>query len=303
MTSQPIDREGEGRVIPREERAPSRGGSEATKAAEVIIVAFGGGTDSTAMLIEMVDRGERAPHAILFADTDGEHPHTYAHILAFSAWLAARGYPPITVVRVPNQTLEQMCLRLKVLPAIAYGWKTCSQRFKVEPQEKWANNDATCKAEWSAGRLVTRLIGYEYGEERRVRPADKKYINRYPLIEWKMDREACRETIRAAGLKLPGKSSCFFCPNMTKGEIRALVQTYPALADRAMAMEANAENLTHVKGLGRRFSWRDLIENRQTGPELPMDMPCECYDGAAEAEGFVAAEGQGRRAHSPKYAP
>jgi hypothetical protein len=250
----------------------------------VTLVAFGGGTDSTAMLVEMVNRGETAPHAILFADTAGEHPHTYAHIETFSRWLADRGYPEITmlrrntVVKIDGQsrTLEQDCLARNALPSIAYGLKTCSQKFKVQPQEKWANNDPACKAEWKAGRLVQRLIGFEYGEEYRVRPPDAKYMNRYPLIEWELDRDACREIILAAGLRLPGKSACFFCPNTRASEIGALRETYPDLLERALAIEANAE-LTHIKGLGRTFSWRDWANQI----DLPMDMPCECYDGAA----------------------
>lgn len=242
----------------------------------VSLVAFGGGTDSTAMLIEMVRRGEPRPHAILFADTGGEHPHTYTHIETFSRWLTERQYPEITVLRAPNETLEANCLRRHALPSIAYGRKTCSQRFKVEPQEKWANNDPKCKAEWKAGRLVQKVIGYEWGEEYRVREADAKYTNRYPLIEWEMDRDACKDVMRAAGVKLPGKSACFFCPNSKASEIGALRETYPDLFDRALAMEANAE-LTHIKGLGRTYSWRDWANQI----DLPMDMPCDCYDGAA----------------------
>jgi len=42
------------------------------------VVSFGGGTNSTAMLVGMWERGER-PDAILFADTGGEKPHTYQH--------------------------------------------------------------------------------------------------------------------------------------------------------------------------------------------------------------------------------
>lgn len=246
----------------------------------VSIVAFGGGTDSTAMLVEMINRGESAPHAILIGDTRGEHPHTYRHIWEFSRWLLDHGYPAIQIVSAGS--LEATCLRLGVLPAIVYGWKTCSQRFKVEPQEKWANNNPVCRLTWDRGELVTRLIGYEYGEERRRRPPDNKYVNRYPLIEWEMDRDACKDVIRAAGIRLPGKSSCFFCPNMRKPEIKALADTYPHLAARAIAMEDHAAaKSTHVVGLGRRFSWRDYIDGLPTSPELPMDMPCECYDGAA----------------------
>ena len=245
----------------------------------ISLVAFGGGTDSTAMLIEMVKRGEPRPHAILFADTGGEHPHTYRHVETFSAWLHDRQYPEITVVRCTDkggETLERKCLRLKALPPIAYGFKTCSQKFKLEPQEKWANKDYQCVAAWARGELVQRIIGFEYGEERRVKDPDKKYTNRYPLIEWEIDRDNCKRIILGAGLRLPGKSSCFFCPNMRVGEIRALRETYPNLFSRALAMEDNAE-LTHIAGLGRNFSWRDFANQI----DLPMDMPCDCYDGAA----------------------
>jgi hypothetical protein len=247
----------------------------------VAIVSFGGGTDSTGMLVEMVRRGEPPPHAILFADTGGEHPHTYAHIATFSTWLAKHGYPAITTVAAAGETLEANCLRRHALPSIAYGFKTCSQRWKLEPQEKWANNDPACRAAWDADCLVTRIIGFEYGEERRRHPADRWYANRYPLIEWQMDRDDCKNAIERAGLKLPGKSACFFCPSSRKVDVRSLQDTYPDLLERALAMEANAD-LTNARGLGRRWAWADLIAHRDASPELPMDMPCDCYDGAAE---------------------
>lgn len=249
----------------------------------VSVAAFGGGTDSTAMLIEMVNRGEPAPHAILFADTGGEHPHTYTHIKAFSQWLMEREYPAITVIRKggDGRTLEEDCLARRALPSVAYGFKTCSQKFKVQPQDRWGNNDPICKTEWAAGRKVVRLVGFEYGEERRMRDDPSgKYINRYPLIEWEMDRDDCKRVILEAGLKLPGKSACFFCPNSKKSDIKALADTYPDLLQRALTIEANAE-LSMVRGLGRNFAWADFIANREVSPELPMDMPCDCYDGAA----------------------
>ena len=62
------------------------------------IVSYGGGTNSTAMLIEMV-RLEEQCDAIVFADTGGERPETYAHVAEFSAWLQERGYPAITTVQ------------------------------------------------------------------------------------------------------------------------------------------------------------------------------------------------------------
>lgn len=275
---------------PHQARRSEEEEGEAVVSENVTLVSYGGGTNSTAMLCGMVERGEPAPHAILFADTGagenrpGEKPHTYRYVRMFSGWLVSRGYPPITTIRKGgrDETLEEKCLRLKVLPSVAYGWKTCSHAFKIEPQEKWANNDPACRAAWVAGDQVIKLIGYHADEPHRAKPyCDTKYVNRYPLIEWRWGQEKCQEAIGRAGLTLPGKSACFFCPNSTKAEIQQLSEQYPPLAQRALEMEANAD-LTVVKGLGRRFSWADLLRQGEMFSMPPMaeaQMPCGCIDG------------------------
>jgi hypothetical protein len=248
---------------------------------EFVFVAYGGGTNSTAMLIEMVKRGERVDVSC-FADTGGERPETYTFVQTFSDWLVANGYPPITIVRAPTTTLEADCLRRKALPSVAYGWKTCSQRFKTQPQDKYLNSLDAAKAIWAAGGKVTKLIGYDADEPQRAKPySDDKFTVRYPLIEWDMGRDECIETIRAEGLPLPGKSACFFCPNSTPEEVLELDRTHPALLQRALHIEENAD-LQTIAGLGRRWSWSDLI--RQGRAQIPIfpeqEMPCGCYDGS-----------------------
>jgi hypothetical protein len=49
------------------------------------VVSFGAGTNSTAILQGMLERGEK-PDAILFADTGGEKPGTYRHLLRMQIW-------------------------------------------------------------------------------------------------------------------------------------------------------------------------------------------------------------------------
>lgn len=249
------------------------------------IVSYGAGTNSTAMLIEMVGRGEKVD-LIIFADTGGELDATYQYVELFSEWLVNRGYPEITRVRKggSDETLEQVCLRLKQLPSVAYGFKTCSQRFKIEPQNTFINNWPPAVAAWAAGDKVIKCIGYDADEPQRATHAidkfgdDKKYTLRFPLVDWDMGRDECVESIRRAGLPLPGKSSCFFCPNRRPHEILALPEE---LKVRAIEMEANAE-LTTISGLGRRWSWTDLIRSDRAQLKLfdsPKEMPCGCYDG------------------------
>lgn len=246
-----------------------------------IMVSYGAGTNSTAMLVEMVRRGEHVD-VITFADTGGERPETYEYVDIFSAWLVAHGMPAITVVTKGGrvETLEENCIRMKMLPSVAYGFKSCSQKYKVEPQEKFANNWEPSKKAWAAGLKVVKCIGYDAGEPQRAAKfvESTKYLWRYPLIEWDMGRDECIESIRDAGLPLPGKSSCFFCPNSKIPEILALP---PELKLRAIEMEANAD-LTSIAGLGRRWRWADLLRSHDEQMDMfnqPVDMPCGCYDG------------------------
>jgi hypothetical protein len=261
----------------------------------VISVSYGAGLNSTAMLVGLKARGV-IPDLITFADTGGERPETYAAIERMQRWLAGNSMPPIIIVRKVDfrgdvLTLERDCLNKAMLPSLAYGWKTCSQKYKIQPQDKYLNNHPMAKATWAAGGKVQKLIGYDAGEERRAKfDEDAKYVFRYPLIEWNWGRGECVAEVGAAGLGYDWpKSACFFCPSSTKDEIKALP---PELRDRALAIEDAARpNLTNVAGLGRRFNWRDFLEGK-TPPakdqgdscQYELDLPCGCYDGGSAEE-------------------
>ena len=86
------------------------------------VVAYGGGADSTAMLIECYNRGIQID-LILFADTGGEKPHTYEYIKTFNEWLKSHDMPEVTTVK-PTKSLESDCLERNSLPSLAFGFKT-----------------------------------------------------------------------------------------------------------------------------------------------------------------------------------
>ena len=166
--------------------------------------------------------------------------------------------------------MEDECLKSGTLPSIAYGFKRCSLKHKIGPQEKFCNNYPPCREVWNSGKKVVKFIGYDAGEHYRSDKvllrdlADPKYSKRYPLMEWGWDREACVRTIEAAGLPQPGKSSCFFCPSMKAEEIVDLRERYPDLFRRALALEDNARaNLKTVRGLGRNYSWKERFGKEQ----------------------------------------
>ena len=259
------------------------------------VVGYGGGTDSTAMLIGLW-RHHVPVDLILFADPGAEQPHTYAYLDTMSRWLEDHGMPPITRVWYTENngqrlTLEQECLRSGTLPSIAYGYKKCSLKHKVAPQEKFCRHYQPCIDAWAKGEKVIKFIGYDAGEEQRMNKAlvhdlqDKKYRKEYPLMEWGWSRNDCIQAIQNAGLPLPGKSSCFFCPSMKQWEIRTLYHRYPDLLRRALAIEDAAKpNLTSVRGLGRNWAWRDFIRADENQIVIPgafsnENLPCSCCMG------------------------
>jgi len=252
----------------------------------MIVVSNGLGTNSTALLVGLKERGIN-PDLILFADTGGEKPHTYNHLNIMQGWLKSVDFPQITVVKKVDKngdilTLEDNCLQKNMLPSIAYGFKTCSQKYKIAPQDKFMNNYGPAKELWESGGKVTKLIGFDADEPQRAEKdySCNKYNYKHPLIEWNWGRDECKAAIERAGLPQAGKSSCFFCPNSKPSEIKELNAVYPELMDRCIKMERNAE-LTTIKGLGRgNYSWENLVRTNDMFPYPEPEMPCGCYDGA-----------------------
>jgi len=244
-----------------------------------IVVSFGGGSNSAAVLINMV-KHQIIPDEILFSDTGGEHPHTYQFIDVFNQWLISKNFPSIKILKYTNKngdvlTLEQDCINNNTIPPIAFGWKTCSQKFKIQPIEKYL------KAKYP-NEKIQMWVGFDSGEERRIKAnPNENFENYYPLIEWGWNREKCIEVIDKAGLPKAGKSSCFFCPNMKLNEILSLPKD---LQDRCISMEKNATKLAELKGLGRNKSWTDIINGDRNQMKIEWveedwhPISCECIE-------------------------
>jgi len=260
-------------------------GKEGEMGDKVRLVAYGGGVNSTAMVVELVRRGEM-PTAVLFSDTGGEKPATYEYMALFNDWLKRNAAQELIVLKKGGrqETLEENLLRAKSLPSLAYGFHRCAQEFKIQPMDKWRNNFPPARELFARGEKIEKCIGYDAGEAHRAKRAneqnDPKEIRRYPLIEWDMGRSECIAAITAAGLPPPPKSSCFFCPASKPSEVLKLAADHPDLFARAVAIERNAE--THsVAGLGRNFSWESLVRADAAQLKLFNHAPaiaCACLD-------------------------
>lgn len=282
------------------------------------VLNYGLGTNSTALAIEATRRGIIFD-LVVAADTGDERQHSYRYSKLFSKWLVRGGQPPITWVKWIRKDgsfvpLSQFSLRTRTLPSKAYGLSGCTSKWKQQPIDGYLRHNAQAVKAHQAGELIERWIGYDADEpERSVRMLDKDpqpvrqktrkivkpdgTIERIkevikipwwkwmcPLVDWDMGREECIESIKAAGLPLPGKSSCVMCPSTKKHEILTMAREEPEEMAKALLVEDTARasgELRTVKGLGRSFSWREFLEGsgEAIAAREVVEQECGCFDG------------------------
>src|SRR5262249_40214796 len=129
------------------------------------------------------------PDLILFADTGGEKPETYAYLRVIRPFLTRVGFPDVTVVRYrPKRavyhTLEVQCLHTGTLPSLAYGGTSCSLKMKREPQDRSTLHVSPEPQVRQRGGRVVRALGYDAGERRRVVKALGLDASEGPRVRW-----------------------------------------------------------------------------------------------------------------------
>lgn len=249
-----------------------------------IVVAYGGGTNSTAMLCGFRERGIQ-PSLVLFADTGAEQPHTYKHVEYMRGIVREWFGLEMQIVRHWRrgvfEGLEGELVRLGNLPSLAYGMKSCSMKYKQEPQHRatllWMKENGA--------ERVRRAIGFDANEAHRIKPSVQPWAeNWFPLVEWGWRREECLAAICRAGLPRPGKSSCYFCPAMKPSEVLNLKDQHPDLYAKAVSIERAAQSHNRKRiGLGGENNlWEDWGSQDNAQIKLldlqPMHTPCHCTD-------------------------
>ncbi len=259
---------------------------------------FGGGVQSVAVLV-LQAQGRVAPYdAFVFANVgeDSENPATLRYLReVIKPFAQAHGIPLVeTQKRLRDgslDTLWRMCFRTRrsiPVPARmggngAPGNRSCTANFKIEVVDRWIRVQQYPRAviglgitvdeyhrardqQWHAG-YGTRRFGFLKRRE-------------YPLITLRMSRADCKRVIAGAGLPIPPRSACFFCPYQKPSEWVAMRRDQPALFARAVALEKHLNAKRGLLGRDRVFFHPALVPLDQavgTQPLLPgfeMDM-CE----------------------------
>lgn len=189
-------------------------------------LSFGGGVNSVAMLLMLLDQGEK--FEAIFVDHGTDYPETYEYLKMFQDWLENQGQTRITVLKPAVEGYENLYdyyFRWKMAPSMHK--RICTDKFKVRVVQEYV--DTPC----------FMLLGIDAGEKSsRMKISTNKGIeNRWPLVEAGIDRPGCKEIIAAHGLPIPIKSGCFICPFQGPGQWRRLRMEHPELFCKAEKLE------------------------------------------------------------------
>ncbi|MGW0012560.1 phosphoadenosine phosphosulfate reductase [Streptomyces tendae] len=186
-------------------------------------ISFGGGVQSTALLVLAAQRRIDFP-LFLMANVgdDSENPATIRYVDEYARPFAAEhGIDLVVLDRVKRDgTVETLMGRLtregtRSLPIPvrmsngAPGTRSCTADFKIKVIAKeLKRRGATVENPATIGIGIS-VDEIHRANNRRTEPHEQIV---YPLLDLGLRRIDCARVIREAGLPVPPKSSCWFCP-------------------------------------------------------------------------------------------
>lgn len=207
---------------------------------------FGGGVQSMAALV-LAAQGRIPYRKFLFSNVgdDSEYPATMRYLREIATpYAEAHGLEIVELVKRrrdgSTETLWEKLHRTERSLDIpvrmsngAPGNRACTADYKIKVIAKEMRRLGATKA--APGQVG---IGISLDEWQRMKPSAIEHItNDYPLVEMRIDREGCKRIIREAGLPVPPKSSCFFCPFHTIKAWQELYDKEPELFAKSVQLE------------------------------------------------------------------
>jgi len=211
------------------------------------IISYGGGVQSTALVVLAMQRGWRIDEIVHVDLLDAESPATREYVKYFAGWLREAHQRDITILQ--RDLYGDMLANPAFTPA---PWRArdgsfmlrrqCTRQYKVEPIRRYLYDKY-------AREKIHLMLGISVDEFHRMRDSGFKRIeNVYPLVDERLTRNDCRAILERAGLATPPKSSCWFCPYRSVRSQAELLKQYPMLREMAAVLERRINDERRARG-------------------------------------------------------
>lgn len=153
----------------------------------------------------------------------------------------------------------------------AFGNRNCTSDFKILVIAKWQKQHGATKVD----KAVCGL-GISVDEIHRARTDSgiAWQTLEYPLLDLRMFRRDCVRVIQDAGLPVPPKSACWFCPFHNRQEWQRMKREEPETFAKAVELEDMLNARRATLGKDRIFLHASGMPLAQmVGDQMVMDFP------------------------------
>lgn len=236
------------------------------------VLSYGGGTQSTAMLLMIASGSLPKPDIVIHADTGSELPETVDFIKTAKTFTEDIIKIPFVIVKSHLGSLHNFYLEQGSIPII--GIRSCTDKFKIRPQRRFIRSIVGNQA----GKLLAECwLGITTDEAKRRANSDVKWCGlKYPLLDLvETTRDECITLNEQHGWNV-AKSGCFCCPYQGGKTWLKLKDDHPKLFQLSIDMELNKfEKRGGRQGLYQHILLTDL--STTTLPESGCDSGAGCF--------------------------
>lgn len=233
----------------------------------------------------------------LFANVghDSENPGTIAYVEQIAKpYAEAHGIEFAEVRRVRRDGNEETLLEwlqrsnrsipIPVrMPNGAPGNRQCTGEYKIKVIAKELKRRGATKDNPAHVALGISIDEYQRMRTESSIPHETLW---YPLIDLRLSRNDCKRIITDAGLPVPPKSSCYFCPFHSMSEWKRMRREEPELFAKSLEVERLVNDKRDRLGLYRVYlcsALKPLEEATDTHGQVEM---FEQEDGRCDQAGY-----------------
>ncbi len=196
------------------------------------ILSFGGGVQSTAMIVMIKEGILEKPDIVIHSDTGSEMPFTEP-IIGWAKDVCEEMEIPFVIVKSERGSLHEDYMKRGTIPMI--GIRSCTFNFKIIPLRRHIRSIVGN----GNGKILGRCwLGITTDESRRKIESDVKWLeNSFPLLDQiPTSRQECFDYLKKYNLDVK-KSGCFCCPYQGVKGFKKLRRQYPDLFQICLDME------------------------------------------------------------------
>lgn len=218
------------------------------------VISYSGGVQSTALLVLAAQQRRTNAIAVFVDLMQAEDPRTRRYVEGVAVpYCEASG---IRLIRVEVDAISDI-MRNPLHPkppfrAVDGGFSTrqCTNHWKIRPFRRALR--ALMREHGLSLRKggVHVALGISFDEtERMSQPNVSYYQHVYPLIDLRLTRADCARLIANAGLPIPPKSACWFCPYTSRARVQEIARLHPDIKRDLVTLEATINDARARAGL------------------------------------------------------